>query len=416
MEYPIINKKWTKDTNSLAIVYPNLYYGGVYCLAPNIIYNIVNSLPNWICERQFLDKHKDLSKFDLVGFTFQYELDLHNIEKLIEQYKPKFTFAGGPVINSNYKILANKVDFLVIGEVESILPEILKHYNKKDFLQIISKIKGVYVKGISKDFSFTDFKDLDSYPYPIYQPFPEKIDKSFVFGKPFILEIERGCPFKCKFCTLSNIYKTVRYRSLKNIKEIIDQGIKINKREKVLIYSPSFTHPKRKEILKYLIKKNLKFSIPSTKIEFIDDELLKLIKEGGQKTITIAPETNERLRKDIGKLTTDKQFLDFIDLIKNNKFKKIKIYLMLGLPNQTEKDIKETVEFIKKIKDKFNNISLSINYFIPKNLTPFKNHKFDKNINKQQTKIIKQELNKLKIKYKIASLNTTYQEYKLANL
>lgn len=414
MEYPIINKKWTKGIKSLAIVYPNLYYGGVYCLAPNIIYNIANSLHDWICERQFLDNHKDLSNFDLVGFTFQYELDYYNILKLIKKYSPKITFAGGPVVNSNPNLLKDKVDFLVLGEVEDILPKILNEYGKEDFLERISKIKGVYVKNISKKFEFSDFKDLDSLPYPYYQPFPEEIDKNFVFGKPFILEIERGCPFKCKFCSLSGTYKSIRLRSLEKIKEIIDKGVRLNERDKVLIYSPSFSHTNRKEILEYLVKKGLKFSIPSIKVEFMDDKILRLIKLGGQKTLTIAPECNESLRKKIGKLTSDKQYLDFIDSAKRLDFEKIKVYLVIGLPEQTEQDIVDTVELIKKFKDRFNNISLSINYFVPKKNSEFQYHKFDKIKNTEQAKIIKQELSKLKIKYKIANLNLAYKEYKLA--
>ncbi len=410
MESPLINKKFKKNTKFLAIVYPNLYYGGVYCLAVNIIYNIANSVKDWICKRQFLDKHEDLSKFNLVGFTFQYEPDLKNILKLIKKYKPKYTFAGGPVINSNPNLIKDKVDFLIQGEVEHILPKILENYNKKDFLKRISKIKGVYVNNISKKFQSTDLIDLNKYPYPLYQPFPEKINKNFTFKKAFILEIERGCPSQCKFCFLK---QKPRYRSLKNIKQIIDNGIKLNKRSKVLIYSPSFSHPERKNILKYLIKKNLEFSIPSINIEFMDKEILKLIKRGGQKTITIAPECNQTLRKQIGKTTTDKQFLNFIDLIKDLKFKKLKVYLMIGLPNQTEEDIIETVKLIQKFKVKFPNISLSINHFIPKKTCLFKNYKFNKIKNKQHMKIIKKHLKN--IKYKISSLNLAFKEYKLAN-
>ena len=114
---PEIKKAWKKGTKTLAIVYPNLYYGGVYCLAPLIIYNLVNNIPSWICERQFLDKHEDLSKFDLVGFTFQYELDSYNIQNLIKKYKPKITFAGGPCINQNPESLKN-IDFFILVEAE----------------------------------------------------------------------------------------------------------------------------------------------------------------------------------------------------------------------------------------------------------------------------------------------------------
>ena len=140
-ESPLFNKTWNKNINSLAIVYPNLYYGGVYCLAPLIFYNIVNQQKNWLCDRYFLDKKLNLNNYDLIGFTFQYELDIYNIKKITKEYnlKNKITFAGGPCININPKLLTNFVDFVVIGEIEELLLKILKIYektkNKNLFLQ-----------------------------------------------------------------------------------------------------------------------------------------------------------------------------------------------------------------------------------------------------------------------------------------
>lgn len=410
MEFPLIKKSWKKGINTLAVVYPNLYYGGVYCLAPTIIYNIVNNIPNWICKRQFLDKHEDLSRFDLVGFTVQYEPDSYNIIKLIKKYKPKITFAGGPCINQNPKLLEKHIDFFILGEAEEILPKILEKYtpNKEKFLNSIKNLKGVYIPNSKKTYAIVD---LDKTPYPLYQPLPKELTKQFVFGNCFILEIERGCPSLCKFCPLG--HKKPRYRSLEHIKEIIDKGIRLNKRNKVVIYSPSFTHPDKKEILKYLISKNLKFSIPSIKVEFTDKEVLELIKQGGQKTLTIAPEANETLRKSIGKLATDEQFFNFIKIAKELQFETIKAYFMIGLPNQTQEDLDKMIIFIEKLKSLFKNLHISINPFVSKQGTLLENHKFDKKLIKQQASYLKKHLNK--IKYKISNIESSYQEWELAN-
>ncbi len=406
-------KSWNKSLIQVDLVYPNKSYGGYYSLGLLILYNIINKQKDFIAKRHFLDKNKLTS--NLIGFTFQYELDYYNFFKILKQNnisldkkRKQIIFAGGPCINQNPKPLEKYIDFFVTGEAEKILPEILKIYkqtqDKKTFLKKISKINGIYIPG--KKFTFTSIKDLDKYPYPLYQPLPKKINKNFVFGRSFILEIERGCPFNCHFCSIRSIHSKIKYRSLKKIKEIIDQGVKINKTNKVVIYSPSFAHPKRKEILKHLIKKNLQFSIPSIKIELMDDELLDLIKKGGQRSLTIAPESNQRLRYLLNKHISDAQYFNFIKKAKQKGFK-IKLYFMVGIPNTTKKDLDELIEFINKAK-----CSASINPFVPKPKTNLKDHKFDKTKIKQEIKYLKKHL---KTKVKFANMKFSYEEYRLAH-
>lgn len=406
-------KSWNKSLIQVDLVYPNKSYGGYYSLGLLILYNIINNQKNFITKRHFLDQNKLTS--DLIGFTFQYEPDYYNFIKILKQNKIPLTknrkqiiFAGGPCINQNPKPIEKYIDFFVTGEAEEILPKILKVYeqnrDKKTFIKKIEKLKGIYVPG--KKFTLSTIKDLDKYPYPLHQPLPKKIDKNFVFGRAFILEIERGCPFNCHFCSIRSIHDKVKYRSLKKIKDIIDQGIKINKVNKVVIYSPSFAHPKRKEILKYLIKKKLQFSIPSIKVELVDDDLLDLIKKGGQKTLTIAPESNQRLRYTLNKHVSDEKYFNFIKKAKEKGFK-IKLYFMVGIPNTTTKDLDELIEFINKAR-----CSSSINPFVPKPKTSLGKHKFNKTKVKQEIKYLKKHL---KTKVKFANVRFSYEEWKLAH-
>ena len=163
MEFPLISKKWKKSMKRACIVYPNEYYGGVYSLGCLIIYNLINSREGWICERRFLNDATDLDKFDLIGFSLQYELDYYNILKILNKNKIKgYTFAGGPCVNINQNILDGVVDFTVAGDVEEVLFKILDAYGD-NFLEKISKLDGVR-KG-----SFAIVSDLDK-SYPIYQP------------------------------------------------------------------------------------------------------------------------------------------------------------------------------------------------------------------------------------------------------
>ena len=396
MEFPIIQKNWKRGVYKVGIVYPNLYYGGVYCLGPLILYNIINKLDNFICDRVFLDKG-DVSKYDLVGFSLQYAPDYYNFLKMRKKCK-RIVFAGGPCVNMNHKTLSKYVDFFVLGEAEVVIKEVLNKYkgNKEEFLGSIKDIKGVFVPGKTKKESFAVVKDINEIDYPLYQPFPEKVDKSFVFDKVFMLEIERGCNFGCKFCPMPQLQGKTKYRSLENIKKIIDDGLKLNKRDKVMIYSASFSHPQRKEILKYLIEKNVRFSVPSLRVELVDEELLRLIKKGGQKTLTIAPEADEKARIKLGKNVKDEKYFEFIELANKIKFETLKVYFMVGV----DENLDEMIKLIEKIKEKFGKrVYISVNPFIPKPRTEFEDKGFDKKEMKRRIKYLKKNLSKIKVKF-----------------
>lgn len=421
MESPLIPKKWEKGMHSLDIVYPNLYSGGIYCLAPLIVYNIVNSMKKWTCNRIFLDRGKITSK--LIGFTLQYEPDYYNVLKMLKDNKIKLSkdreeivFAGGPCVNANHKTMEDYFDFFFIGQAEETLVNVLKAYeknqNKKEFLKDIADITGVYVPGISPRLTYARIADLDKIPYPLYQPMPE--EGKLLFGKVFILETERGCPFRCHFCAMGKFHPQQIHRSLENIKEIIDQGLSINKRDKVIIYSPSFSHPQKKQILRYLLEKGVEFSVPSIKVELADEELLELISKGKQRTLTVAPECNEKLRPTLGKPMKDKLFFDFARMANKFDFETIKLYFMIGLPKQEEADLQEMVDFVKEMKKISKaKVYASVNPFIPKLGTTMAHEKFDKAKVKKHAAYLKRELGKIGMRFKLASISNYHKQYQL---
>ena len=402
--------KYKKATFRIDIVYPNKMYGGVYSLGPLIVYNLVNNRDNWYCERVFLDHGK--STAPLVGFSLQYEPDLKNVLKM----KPKkgLVFAGGPLVNNNLKLVEEYFDFLFLGDIEVPLVQVLGEYEKGEdgFLDRITNIKGVYVPGKNEPSFYTN-TNLDDVPYPLVQPFPDTINEEYVFGNCFMLEIERGCPYCCKFCAIPTFYKGVKFRSLEKLKEIIDEGIRINKPEKIVIYAPSFVHPKRKELLEYLITKKLRIVVPSIKAEHMDKELLTLVKKGGQQSITIAPETGERLRFEMNKKIKDEVYFTFVENCNNIGIKKIKMYMLIGVPGMTQDDLEELVLFTKKMKKRFKGrLYLSINYCVPKPGTPFANEEFDRGKCKEHAKFVQRELKEFRVK--VPKLSTSFLEWKIS--
>lgn len=409
-EFPVFNKKWNKKLKKLAIVYPNEQFGGAYNLGVLIVYNLVNNKEGWICERRFIDS-KDLGSFDLVGFTWQYELDLYNIIELIEKNDIKGKiFAGGPCVNNNHKPLDKYVDFFILGSVEDILDKILDEFDSDKFLENISRIEGVFVPEISKaeSYAIVSQEKMNNF-YPIIQPLPLHLNKNYVFGNSFLLEVERGCPFKCKFCPLG--VQGVVYRDLNFIKKIIDEGVRLNNRKKVIIYTASFTHPHRKEILQYLLDKNLEFSVPSIKIEYIDDETLELIKKGGQRTLTIAPECGESYRKSVGKDVKDSVYENFARIASRIGFKEIKMYFIIGMPGQDVSDLDEMISFVKMMRSAFNGrIYVSVNPLMPKARTVYENVVMDrKNIEKQMKYLRKN----IKVRVKFGSVENSIKCWKI---
>ncbi len=425
MEFPLIQKHWKKGINSLDIAYPNKKFGGAYNLGVLIIYNLVNSIPNWICNRVFLDEGNISSS--LIGFTFQYELDYYALPKMLskagisigKEGREQILFAGGLCVNANPYALSKYMDFLVIADAELVLPKVLKAYEEKKeklaFLQEISKIEGIFVPGVSEKPSCAYLKNLDDADYPLHQPLPLDLPKEYVFGNAFLLEVERGCPFSCKFCPMP-LRGGVRVRSLGKIKDIIDDGLKLNKREKIILYTASFTHPDRKEILKYLISKNVEFSVPSIKVELADREFLELIKKGGQKTLTIAPECGESLRLLIGKNVKDDKYFNFIGMANSLSFDTIKMYFMIGIPGMEEKNLEEMAEFIIKAKKMCNcELYVSINPFVPKPGTMLENHKFDEKAIKKQAKYLQNLLGREGIRFKVQGTRQAKEEWVLAH-
>ncbi len=426
MEFPLIEKKWNKNNHSMDIVYPNKYYGGVYCLGPLIVYNIVNSMENWNCNRVFLDKGSISSK--LIGFTLQYELDYYNVLKMLKNagipadksMRKEIVFAGGPCISTNPYTLSDYFDFAMLGDVEETLPQVLRIFesskSKEDFLKNIADIKGVFVYGITSNPDYARVTDFNNAPYPLYQPFEQELDGNFVFGKTFMLEVERGCIFKCRFCSLPQLSNTTGFRSMEKIKEIIDTGLELNNRNHVSIYAPSFIHPERNKIMKYLLEKKVTFTVPAIKIERIDYEFLSLVKAGGTRSITLAPECNEELRSSVGKYYSDEKLFEIVKMAEDIGFEGIKYYFLIGLPQQTDNDIEKMATLALSLKSKFKGKTyFSINPLVAKSRTSFEGIQFDRKIINHQAKLLTSLMKKNKVKIKPINVSTSFTEWKLSN-
>ena len=419
----IIIKDWRNIDLSFGLIYPNIYKIGMSSYSIRLLYFMINSYDNFACERIFLPENitypasKDFSsenkirsienkihpqEFDILGFSIQFENDYRNIlwilekagipltykerrESLIKRnYNYPFIIGGGPAVTSNPLPLSKIFDFFFIGDsetnLESVLNTTLSYKSKKidfhAFLNQIKLVKGIFIPSLNNKVKRAVLNNLDNSPIPDFQLISKTSRENTIFEENFFIEVNRGCPFQCKFCISSFHNLPFRNRSFENIKESIKLGIKYSKFDTLsLIGSCVSAHPKFYEICDFILDKGKKLKIPSIRIDHITPEIIQVIEKSNIKTITIAPESgSEKVRYELSKKISNDKIFSVLKEIQNSRIKNIKFYFLIGLPNETEEDIYETIKFLKDISKlgfKRNSLRVNVNPFIPKLNTPY---------------------------------------------
>jgi radical SAM family uncharacterized protein len=422
---------------NVCLIYPNTYYVGMSNLGFQGIYTLLNDRSDTLCERAFLpggddideyrrtdtklfslESKRPLNKFDILAFSVSFENDYPNILKILElaniplrasdrnQTHP-LIIIGGVCTFFNPEPLADFFDVCFVGEAEEMLNEFIDTYKKSrtrpELYEKAAAIEGVYVPGfynIKFNNGIHSREALDGAPETIKRRYIKDISahrfrQSIVtpeteFSDMYLIEAMRGCPWKCRFCVAGHIYSPARKKKLSAIKEEIDNALKIT--ERVGIIGPSLTdYPHIREVLK---TEGVDFSITSLRASRKSAELIGLLKK--HKSVSIAPEAGtERMRRVINKKITEDDIIETSRLIFSGGIENLRLYFMVGLPTETDDDIKGIVSLVKKIRDisKKGNIALTLSTFVPKPLTPFQWHGMEKiEIVKKRLKAIKSSL------------------------
>jgi len=425
-------KDW-KGKLKIALVYPNTYFVGMSNLGFQSVYGILNRFPEVVCERAFLphpeeqtllkkhnsplvsyESQRPLKDFDLLAFSISFENDYLNVLKILSlAHIPLFktersenyplVVAGGIAIWLNPEPLADYIDFFLIGEGEAFLEEFIQAYmgllgeKKEIFLkQLSQKVVGVYVPSgyqvsYNEDGTIKSFIPQKHFPFPIkkrgIQDFcfaqTQIVTPDTEFSSMFLIEIKRGCLQGCRFCRDGYLYRPPRMRSLKEIYQIIQQGLKLSSKMGLVGRSVN-DHPHLLSLIKFILNHGGSFFVSTLRTDKLSSTLLEALKKSQHKTITIAPETGtQRLRDVINKGLSEEQILEAVYLIAQFGFKTLKLYFMVGLPTETQEDLENMVILIKKIKKTMltvkegrfcPHIHLSVSSFVPKPFTPFQWH------------------------------------------
>lgn len=435
-EHNVVIKDPRKVDIRFASSYPNLYKAAMSSLGFHVIYDFLNSREDVYCERivypyyRSLESNSPLSDFDILSFSIQYEKDyfnvldmLHNakvpIRKDDRTHKDPLVIAGGPCASANPLPMSKFIDLFIVGEAEVILDEVLDTYMELDDprsdIDAFLDIKGVYIPDHPAERAIVD--DMCNANHPIRQVVPKTDDKRFIpaFEDAFLLGISRGCTRGCRFCMTGYIYRPRREMPLGKLFEIAERGRHATGLDKIaLIGAATSDYSKMDDLCDGLFDRGFRIITPSLRIESISGKLLDILQKSGLKTITIAPESTQRVRTVLNKLITDDDTIRVVKMALERRMN-VKLYFLVGSPTETMADIQDMVEFIKKLNrmaDRKNAVRISVNPLIPKPHTPFQWEGFD--FDDLKTKIDYLNLKLKSIPLKVESLKSSLIQYVLS--
>lgn len=422
IEKNVIQKN-LKDVNlRFGLCYPNVYRTAMSSLGYEILYNMINEREDSYCERiifpniKSIETGSPLKDFNIISFTLQYEEDYFNVVKMLKESgiplrskdrseKDPLIIAGGPCATSNPMPMADFIDLFIIGEGEAVLNTFLDRYIKSSNknLEEFLDIKGIYIPKFDNEVEIAIVEDMNQAYHITYPIISESDDKDFetALKNSIMLNVSRGCSRGCRFCMSGYLYRPMRETDLNKLIEIAEKSRENTGLNRVVLIGAAVSDYSRiTELIEELKKRDFQIATPSLRIESIDENHLKMLKESGLKTLTIAPESILRLRKGINKHIPDEKIFEVVKKAFELNFN-IKLYFLIGLPNETLDDIKELAEFMQKIAEfniNHNTVKFSVNPVIPKPHTPLQWEQYNLSDVKKKIRFLKKEMKHYKIK------------------
>jgi len=388
-----------------AFIYPNTYFIGMSNLGLQAVYGLLNEREEAVCERVFWDKEnsengalplsvesqRPLTDFAVLAFSLNYEIDYFNIAPLLKAsglplYSEErdetypLVIAGGPCITANPMPVAPFFDCLCIGEAEVLLPAMLPVLaegisgNRNDLLQALSGIPGIYVPRYHHESPVSRqwVKKLDEFPTHSIV-----LTQDTELKDLYLIETERGCAHNCRFCLVSSAFSPMRFHSVDSLVKQAETGLKYRKR--LGLVGPAVTdHPQIEELLEELLKMGAQLSISSLRITSLNLKILEQMVRGGLRSVALAPEAgSEGLRQVIKKGINEAQALEAIRMAAEARMQQLKLYFMVGLPQESDEDIRAIADLTlagKSLIEKKRGqtrITLNISPFVPKAGTVF---------------------------------------------
>ena len=375
----------------VALAFPNTYFVGMSNLGFQTVYSLFNAEEAIVCERTFLPPKSELEalrssnaglvtlesqtlvrEFDIFALSVSFEWDYTNVLTLLRlagiplraadrtPHDP-IVMIGGAVTFVNPEPLALFADIIAAGEGEALIPPLVHAFreasDRQDLLRRLVAERGFYVPSFY-DVKYADDGTIESFVVKAGTAAPAIVKKAALrttdaadppatkiftpdteFGSRFLIEVVRGCANLCRFCWAGYNYLPVRAFPKDRILDLARRA-KSHSNRVGLVSIALCDHPDIEEILTSLVEMGYSISPASLRLDDLTPTILRLLRESGERTITIAPETgSDRLRRVINKTITNDEILAAADMIFSTGFDNLKLYFMIGIPTETDDDL-----------------------------------------------------------------------------
>jgi radical SAM family uncharacterized protein len=407
----------------MVLSYPDIYEIGMSNLGLRILYESVNRIKNFYCERVFapwpdfenklremdipiysLETFTPLAEFDVVGFSIGYELLCTNVLNILELArlqlrtsergeKDPLIIAGGPGI-LNPEPMADFIDVFLFGEGECIVVDFLqmllsiRNESRQEQLERLNGFECAYVPSLYKTKNYQGFciTDIDKVvkrriePDLEALPFPQKplVPLMKIVQDRVNVEVNRGCLAGCRFCQAGFTYRPLRERGVKCILSIIRDSLDNTGYDEVSLVSLSIgdyseLHTLVRCIDYYFSDRKVSVSLPSLRVNSMNLDVLEIVQKVRKSGLTFAIESaDERVRRVLNKQVDLDQLTEILQSVERMGWRLIKLYFMIGLP-LAENEAQSIVAFVRHIKRSVSHLSFNVNVsvFVPKPFTPF---------------------------------------------
>ncbi|MBP7776568.1 MAG: radical SAM protein [Acidobacteria bacterium] len=379
------------DKMRVGLAFPNTYFVGMSNLGFQTVYRLFNDHPGTVCERVFLPPKQELqalvaqdarlvtiesqtplNDLDVLAFSVSFEWDYTNVLTMLRlaglplraadrNHRHPLVVIGGAVTFVNPEPLALFADVVAAGEGEVLVPSLLEAVaeatSRDDLLKQLATRRGFYVPSFY-DVTYRDDGTIDAYVPREGTGAPPVVKKAALktteavdppctsiftpdteFGSRFLIEVVRGCANLCRFCWAGYNYLPVRAFPTDRILELAEAA-RTHANRVGLVSIALCDHPDIELILTRLSEMGYSISPASLRLDDLTPAIVNLLRQSGERTLTIAPETgSDRLRRVINKTVTNDEIVEKADLIFSSGFENLKLYYMIGLPTETDDDL-----------------------------------------------------------------------------